>query len=587
MSWKLAPRGLLVGLAVLALAIVSGGFSLVRAAARSMVLQGQLDSTLEHEEEVRAKNTALKTEIRERRQVELALERASTEWRAAMDASDDVIYLLDLNRRIMRGNKAFYRMTGQDSETATGRHIVEIIHPAGEKVPCPICKAQEGKYDAEIILEADDPDNPAGCPLEIAVRIVRDKQNQPISILMSMHDLTRERTAQKEKLELEAQIHQAQKLEAVGQLAGGIAHDFNNMLTAIIGYASLLDEKLEEHDSELKSYAEKILTVAEKSVDLTSQILTFSRKKALSPQRSDLNQLVRGIEKFLRRVIGEDIELRLHLFAGKITVMVDPGQMEQVLMNLCTNARDAMPKGGVLSIVTEISHIDEDRAKLYDLRKDGMYATVAVTDTGVGMDDKTRQRIFEPFFTTKEVGKGTGLGLSIVYGIIKQHDGHIMEYSRPGIGTTFTVYLPIVEASHEETQPEKRIVPRGGTETILVVEDDEHVRALTKNVLEKHDYTVLEAIDGEDGVRTFSEHKDAIRLVILDLMMPRKNGKEAGREIRTIRPDVKILFTSGYTADILEQKDILEEKIDFIAKPVRPHELLAKIRTMLDEIKSV
>jgi CheY-like chemotaxis protein len=261
--------------------------------------------------------------------------------------------------------------------------------------------------------------------------------------------------------------------------------------------------------------------------------------------------------------------------------MVDHRQMEQVLLNLCTNARDAMPKGGVITISTEISYLDDDRAKTYDLGKSGMYAMVTVVDSGVGMDEKTRQRIFEPFFTTKEVGKGTGLGLSIVYGIVKQHKGHIMENSRPGTGTIFTIYIPLVDSVDEETQSEVAIAPRGGTETILVAEDNDHVRALTKNVLEEYGYTVLTAVDGEDCVRKFVEHKDSIHLVILDLLMPKKNGKEAGREIRTIRPDLKILFTSGYTADVLEQKDVLEEKVDFISKPVPPHELLAKIREML------
>jgi PAS domain S-box-containing protein len=578
---KLAPRGLLIGMAVLAAVILGGGFTLVRATTKSLVLQARLDTSLQHEQEVRAKNRALEKEITERRQAEEALERASREWRAAMDASDDMIYLLDLNRFIIRANKAFYVMTGHTQETAIGRHIAEIIHPKGEKILCLACQAQEDKRDAIVILEADHPDNPAARPIETTIRVVRDDQNRPISILMTLHDLTRERKAQKEKLDLEAQLHQAQKLDAIGQLAGGISHDFNNMLTAIIGYASLLDMKIETN-SELKPFAEQILTVANKSADLTRQLLAFSRKQVISPLRTDLNALVRGVEKFLHRVIGEDIELRLHLWEREVTVMVDPGQMEQVMMNLCTNARDAMPHGGVLSIGTGISHSDANRANVYDLVKDGMYAMITVTDTGMGMDKKTRERIFEPFFTTKELGKGTGLGLSIVYGIIKQHNGHIKEYSRPGFGTTFTILLPLVEAGTEETQSQKTIAPLSGIETILVVEDNEHVRKFAKNVLEEYGYKVLEAVDGEDGVRMFAEHQEAIRLVILDLIMPRKNGKEAGQEIRKFRPDVKILFTSGYTADLLEQKDILEKKEHFMSKPMPPQELLARIREMLD-----
>ena len=526
--------------------------------------------------------TGVATDITERKRIERAVEQAATEWRAAMDASQDVIYLLDLNRRLMRANKSFYTMTGRTPETAVGRHIAEIIHPHGETVLCPACQAQEEKRDAFIIMEVDNPDNPAGRPIEITVKIVRDKQEQPISILMTMHDLTHERKVQEEKSKLEAQLHQAQKLEAVGQLAGGIAHDFNNMLTAIIGYATLLSFKV-ENDSSLKSFATQILSIAEKSADLTRQLLTFSRKQVISPKQIDLNELIKGTEKLLHRVIGEDVELKTQLVDKTVTVMVDPGQIEQVLMNLCTNARDAMPNGGLLSISTETKYLDANYAKTYDLEKPGLYVLLTVTDSGVGMDEQTRQKIFEPFFTTKEFGKGTGLGLSIVYGIIKQHNGHITEYSEPGMGTTFKIYLPLVKAKSEEPKAAVAITPKGGNETILVTEDNKEVRALTKAVLEEFGYKVIEAVDGEDGINKFIANKDTIQLVMLDVVMPKKSGKEASIAIKKIQPDVKILFTSGYTADIIQRKDILDEEADFVTKPVTPHELLTKIREMLDK----
>jgi two-component system cell cycle sensor histidine kinase/response regulator CckA len=526
--------------------------------------------------------TAVATDITERKRIERAVEQAATEWRAAMDASQDVIYLLDLNRRVMRANKSFYTMAGKTPETSVGRHIAEIIHPNGEKVLCPACQAQEEKRDSFIIMEVDNPNNPAGRPIEITVKIVRDKQGQPISILTTLHDLTHERKAQEEKSKLEAQLHQAQKLEAVGQLAGGIAHDFNNMLTAIIGYATLLNFKVEK-DSTLRSFATQILSIAEKSADLTRQLLTFSRKQVISPKQIDLNELIRGTEKLLHRVIGEDVELKTHLVDDNVTVMVDPGQMEQVLMNLCTNARDAMPNGGLLSISTETKYLDESYAKTYGLEKSGLYVLLTVTDSGVGMDEQTRQKIFEPFFTTKEFGKGTGLGLSIVYGIIKQHNGHITEYSEPGMGTTLKIYLPLVKSKAEEPKAAEVMTPKGGTETILVTEDNKEVRALTKAVLEEFGYKVIEAVDGEDGINKFIENKDTIQLVMLDVVMPKKSGKEASIAIKTIRPDVKILFTSGYTADIIQRKDILEEEADFVTKPVTPHDLLTKIREMLDK----
>ena len=526
--------------------------------------------------------TGVATDITERKRIEKAVEQAATEWRAAMDASQDVIYLLDLNRRLMRANRSFYTMTGRNPENALGRHIAEIIHPHGETVLCPTCQAQEEKRDAFIIMEEDNPDNPAGRPVEITVKIVRDKQEQPISILMSMHDLTHERKIQEEKSKLEAQLHQAQKLEAVGQLAGGIAHDFNNMLTAIIGYATLLSFKV-ENDSSLKSFATQILSIAEKSADLTRQLLTFSRKQVISPKQINLNELIKGTEKLLHRVIGEDVELKTQLVDKNVTVMVDPGQIEQVLMNLCTNARDAMPNGGLLSIRTETKYLDENYAKTYDLEKPGLYVLLTVTDSGVGMDEQTRQKIFEPFFTTKEFGKGTGLGLSIVYGIIKQHNGHITEYSEPGMGTTFKIYLPLVKSKSEEPKAAEVVTPKGGKETILVTEDNKEVRALTKAVLDEFGYKVIEAVDGEDGINKFIANKDTIQLVMLDVVMPKKSGKEASIAIKKIRPEVKILFTSGYTADIIQRKDILDEEADFITKPVTPHELLTKIREMLDK----
>jgi len=526
--------------------------------------------------------TGVATDITERKRIERAVEQAATEWRAAMDASQDVIYLLDLNRRLMRANKSFYTMTGRTPENAVGHHIAEIIHPHGETVLCPACQAQEEKRDIFIIMEEDNPDNPAGRPIEITVKIVRDKQTQPISILMTMHDLTHERKIQEEKSKLEAQLHQAQKLEAVGQLAGGIAHDFNNMLTAIIGYATLLSFKI-ENDSSLKSFATQILSIAEKSADLTRQLLTFSRKQVISPKQINLNELIKGTEKLLHRVIGEDVELKTQLVDKNVTVMVDPGQIEQVLMNLCTNARDAMPHGGLLSISTETKYLDANYAKTYDLGKPGLYVLLTVTDSGVGMDEQTRQKIFEPFFTTKEFGKGTGLGLSIVYGIVKQHNGHITEYSEPGMGTTFKIYLPLVKSKSEEPKAAEVVTPMGGKETILVTEDNKEVRALTKAVLEEFGYKVIEAMDGEDGINKFIANKDTIQLVMLDVVMPKKSGKEASIAIKKIRPEVKILFTSGYTADIIQRKDILDEEADFVTKPVTPHELLTKIREMLDK----
>lgn len=384
-----------------------------------------------------------------------------------------------------------------------------------------------------------------------------------------------------DKKQIEEQLVRAQKMESIGQLAGGIAHDFNNMLTAIIGYGSLLNSKLGK-DSELRPYVDQILSSAGKSANLIRQLLAFSRKQEITLKETDLNELIKDMEKLLLRLIGEDIELSTKLSEKSLFVMVDPGQIEQVLMNLSTNARDAMPDGGLLSIGTDTVELDAGYIKGHDMDKPGMYALISVTDTGRGMDNKTQQKIFEPFFTTKEVGKGTGLGLSIVYGIIKQHDGNITIYSEPGKGTTFRIYLPLIESKVEETKAAEIITQEGGTETILFAEDNEDVRVISRKVLEENGYAVIDAVNGEDAINKFKENKDRIHLIVVDVIMPKKSGKEAIDEIKKIKPDVNVLFTSGYTFDIINRKGILEEGIDFISKPITPNNLLAKIREILD-----
>ena len=400
-------------------------------------------------------------------------------------------------------------------------------------------------------------------------------QTSPGKVAVVFNDVTNRKKLEEERL-------QWQKLESVGQLAGGIAHDFNNMLTAIIGYVSLLGAKIETK-SPLKQYVDQILSVSEKSANLTSQLLSFSRQQIRSLHVINLNELIKKMEILLKRIIGEDIEFKISLTDKLLKVMVDIGQIEQVLINLCSNARDAMPQGGSLTISTDALELDEKNMETYGLDQPGSYAVIAVTDTGIGLDEIARQRIFEPFFTTKEVGKGTGLGLAIVYGTIKQNKGSITVYSEFGKGTTFNIYLPLSESPVEEAGVKEVIDPKGGTETILVTEDNEEVRALTTHVLQEFGYTVIEAVDGEDAVKKFEENKDRIELAILDVIMPKKSGKEVSEAIRTIKPDVQFLFTSGYTADIITRAGISEEGVYFIQKPSTPNSLLGKVREILDK----
>jgi CheY-like chemotaxis protein len=371
-------------------------------------------------------------------------------------------------------------------------------------------------------------------------------------------------------------------MEAIGQLAGGIAHDFNNILTAIIGFGNLLKMEMSSDDM-LRSYVTQILNSAERAANLTQALLAFSRKQIINPKPVDLNEIIRTLEKLLSRIIGEDIELSVFLTDKDLTVMADPTQIEQVLMNLATNARDAMPDGGSLIIRTDVVHIDYEFLKVHGYGKPRNYALIIVEDTGQGMDDETKERIFEPFFTTKEVGKGTGLGLSMVYGIIRQHDGYINVYSESQKGTVFKIYLPLIKSIAEEQRPEKLPTVKRGTETVLVAEDDTQVRELTKEILKDFGYTVLDAVDGEDALRVFNSNKDKVDILLLDVIMPKKNGKEVYDEIKKIKPTIKTVFMSGYNADVIHKKGIIEEGLDFILKPILPEDLLIKIRDVLDK----
>jgi signal transduction histidine kinase len=387
---------------------------------------------------------------------------------------------------------------------------------------------------------------------------------------------------EEEKEHLEALLRQAQKMEAIGQLAGGVAHDFNNILCAIIGFGTLLEMGMKKDDPS-RRHLEQILSAADRATSLTQGLLTFSRKQILNPHPANLNTIVHRIEKMLKRLISEDIELRLSLSDQESNVLVDTGQIDQVLLNLATNARDAMPNGGLLTIKTEEEDPPADLLTETAALPTTRYALLTVSDTGSGMDKETREKIFEPFFTTKEVGKGTGLGLSMVYGIIKQHNGHILVSSEPGEGTTFKIYLPLTPK--ENLPPGHSDIPSqpvAGSETLLVAEDNPEVLNLNRTVLETFGYRIIEAVDGEDAVEQFTRHQQEIDLIVMDVVMPKMNGRQAYRKIAEIRPDAKILFMSGYTADIVQEKGISMEDFNFIHKPVTPMELLRRIRELLD-----
>ncbi len=371
-------------------------------------------------------------------------------------------------------------------------------------------------------------------------------------------------------------------MEALGTLVGGIAHDFNNILTAIIGFGNLMQMQMDNATPQA-AHLEQLLAAADRATNLTRSLLAFGRKQEIETRPVNLNRIVRNVEKMLSRLLREDIELKTTLAADDLMVIADEGQMQQVLMNLATNARDAMDGGGSLAISTMPFKMDVDFKQTHGFGEQGNYALLVFSDSGKGIDEMTRQRIFEPFFTTKEVGKGTGLGLSVCYSIIRQHHGYINCYSEPGTGTTFRIYLPRIEAQEEQEKSANHTPPPRGDETILLAEDDLNVREITRATLENFGYRVIEAVDGEEAVARFTEHKDEIRLVLIDVIMPKNNGKEVYGEINRIRPGVKVLFTSGYPADVLQHKDIVGKGISFIAKPAAPVDLLRKVREVLDK----
>lgn len=390
--------------------------------------------------------------------------------------------------------------------------------------------------------------------------------------LMTCEDIT-------ELRRLESQLRQAQKMEAIGTLAGGIAHDFNNILTAMTGYTELIQKELDASHP-LRLYVDQVLSASRKATDLTGSLLAFSRKQPISLSPLDINRTIQETEKLLRRLLTDDIELHTSFTPDDIVVMADRSQIDQVLFNLVTNARDAMPKGGTLTIETSLAVVDDRFTAMNGLREHGRYLEIKVSDTGVGMDATTRENIFDPFFTTKEVGKGTGLGLATVYGIVKQHNGFIMVDSTLNQGTIVHVYLPVVQMKVDETQD---MIPslRGGTETILIAEDNDDVRSFMREALQQYGYETLEAADGEEAIETFRQHRD-VDLIIVDSVMPKKNGREVYETIRSMDPHIKTLFTSGYTRDIILDKGIEEKEFDFIAKPLLLDVFLRKVRDVLD-----
>jgi PAS domain S-box-containing protein len=518
---------------------------------------------------------ALKEDITARKRAEEGLRASEQRLRTLFETVRAIVLVLDSSGIVEYVNPFFLGLTGYARNEVVGKNWFEHFLPKAEQ------RAVHGAF-LELLERDFHPhyENPvltkAGEERMIAWSntVVRDAQGRATGTISIGEDVT-------ERLELEQQLRQAQKMEAVGQLAGGVAHDFNNVLTAIFGYADLMMEDLPA-ESPARRDVEDIRTAAERAAALTRQLLAFSRRQVLQPVVLRLNDLVEELEKMLGRLIGEDVELRLTLSPDAGNVRIDAGQLEQVLMNLVVNARDAMPAGGKLLIETANADLSEQYTEIHRPVVPGRYVLLAVSDTGIGMDAETKARIFEPFFTTKEVGHGTGLGLSTVYGIVKQSGGYIWAYSEVGRGTTFKIYLPRVDAPVERVAPPPETRPPAGTETILLAEDNEMVRPLAAALLRKFGYTVLEAENGARAVAVASDHQGPIHLLVSDVIMPGASGRELARRIAATRPETRVLYVSGYTDDAIVQHGMLEPGLHFLQKPFTPAALARKVREVLD-----
>jgi PAS domain S-box-containing protein len=514
-------------------------------------------------------------DITDRKREEEALRRSEASHRSLILGATYGIFRCDVNGKFLAVNPALVAMLGYESEAdlLAANLVHDVIRDPEEGVRLLQQYRQKGRLDG---LEAQwRRKDGTPVPVRLSGRTVLDERGA-----LEGYEVIAENVS--ERWHLEEQLRQAQKIEAVGRLAGGVAHDFNNLLTIVTGYSDLVLERLGATDA-MRAYVEEIKKAGERAASLTRQLLAFGRRQTLAPRALDLNAVVANIDKMLRRLIGENIELTTVLAPELGRVKADPGQIEQVILNLAVNARDAMPQGGQLTLETANVELNEGDTRTRVSVLPGRYVMLAVSDSGMGMDAETQAHIFEPFFTTKEEGKGTGLGLATVYGIVKQSGGHIGLYSEPNHGTTFKIYLPRLE---EAAQPVEAISPgaplAGGSETILLVEDEEGVRDLARRILELKGYKVITASNPTEAAQVCERYEGPIHLLLTDVVMPTMSGPQLAEHVAFLRPGLKVLYISGYTDNAIVPHGILEEGVQFLQKPFTQDSLTRKVREVLD-----
>lgn len=513
-------------------------------------------------------------DITERKRAEEALRQSEERYRDLVENAHDIIYSHDLNENYTSINNAGEKITGYTREEVLALSLDAIVAPeyldkAREMLRRKLAGDDVTAYELEIVAK-----DGRRIAIEANTKLVFH-DGVPVGVQGIARDVT-------ERRQLEDQLRQSQKMEAIGQLAGGVAHDFNNLLTAINGYSSLALQRISE-DHPIRNYLEEVKKAGERAANLTRQLLAFGRKQILQPLALNLNDIITDMNKMLRRLIGEDVQLTAKLATDLNRITADPGQIEQVLVNLVVNARDAMPRGGNLTIETVNVEFDRAYINKHVGVQPGSYVMLAVSDTGEGMTDEIRERIFEPFFTTKAKDKGTGLGLSTVYGIVKQTGGSIWVYSEPGHGTSVKIYLPQLRSSADQAEilTTDDTLPQG-SETVLLVEDEDVVRGLTRQILEQAGYNVLEAMRGEEAIRLCLESSRPIDLLLTDVVMPETSGKEVADRLSSLHPGLKVLFMSGYTDEAIVHHGVLDANVEFIQKPFTPASLARKVRAVLD-----